>query len=395
MYLTREQEEILRGKLGWAAAKALEIIVKVGEFLGADSLIEVSHAHVSGISYSNIGKHGLELLYEFFRKGGRARVFTTVNPGCLDYSGYSWVIDDVYRVEQGVIDEALVGMGFKPVYTCIPYYYRPPAPGEHLAWGESSAVVFANSIYGARTNREGGPLALASALTGYTYKAGLHLDENRVARVHVRIAPGVSSGLLGAVGLWIGEFVKKTPVLLTAPRQVLNRLGEVKNMLAATAASGNHALVAIEGLTPKGTYSSIIEERVEVSLGDVERYLANPPSPASGLVLGYLGCPHTFPEELLEVVKLLRKYGPVKRGKLLLTIPREFASKYWYLVREARSLGAEIAAGTCPVVSKLRTRFDYVLTSSGKACFYLRRVHGLRVGIASTKQVVEYVCGRS
>lgn len=394
MYLTKEQEEILNGRFGWAAAKALEIIVKVGEFLGADSLVKISHAHVSGISYSNIGKHGLELIHEFFRKGGKARVFTTINPGCLDYSGYSQVIDDAYRTEQGLIDEALSGMGFKPIYTCIPYYYRPPVAREHLAWGESSAVIFANSIYGAKTNREGGPLALASALTGYTYRAGLHLDENRVVRVRVVVHPEVNPSLYGAVGLWIGEFVKKTPVLLNTPKVVVHRLGDVKNALASSAASGNHALVVVEGLTPRNTYMADIEENIEITLDSIDEYLANPPPPERGLVLGYLGCPHTLPEELLEVVRLLRRYGPVKRGRLLITIPREFASKYWFLVKEAKSLGADIAAGTCPVVSKLRGRFDYVLTNSGKAYFYLRRVHGLRVGLTSVKEVVEYVCGR-
>lgn len=392
MYLTREQEEILKGKYGWVVAKAMEIIVRVGEAVDAKSLVEVKHAHVSGISFSNIGRYGLEFIREFARAGGRARVFTTINPGCIDYSGFSRVIDSIYEREQYLIDEALTKMHFKPVHTCIPYYYRPPGVNEHLAWGESSAVIFANSIYGARTNREGGPLALAAALTGYTYNAGLHLDGNRVAEIYLKVHPEIPSKYYGALGLWIGENIKKTPVKLDIGRTQPSKLYDVKNLLAS-AATGNHALIVIENLTPRGTYSEDLQENVEVVFSDIEKYLANPPSPRRGSVLGYIGCPHIHPEELVKVVKLLEKYGPVRRGAFLLTVPREFEQKYWYLVRRAKALGADIATGTCPVVSKLRRSFDYVLTNSGKAYFYLRGVHGLQVGIASVEDVTRYVCG--
>ncbi|MGC8982298.1 MAG: aconitase X catalytic domain-containing protein [Desulfurococcaceae archaeon] len=390
MYLTREQEKMLSGEYGWAVAKAMEILVRVGEAMGADSLIKVVHAHVAGVSFSTIGKHGLELIGEFYKAGGRARVFTTINPGCIDYSGFSRLIDNAYESEQRLIDAALEGMGFRPVHTCVPYYYRPPSPGEHLAWSESSAVIIANSVYGARTNREGGLLALAASLTGYTYRAGLHLDENRVVRVLLKIDPGIRPGYYGALGLWIGESIRKAPLVTGAPKKVDYVL---RNMLAAAAASGNHALVALEGVTPPRTFKAEIEERVFVEKGDIEKYIFNPPKSTSSEILGYLGCPHMLPEDLLYVVKLLRKYGPVKRGKLLLTVPREFTTKYSALVREAAALGADIAAGTCPVVSTPRRKFDYIITSSGKSYFYLSKIHRTRVGIASDEEVVKYVCG--
>lgn len=389
MYLTREQEEMLKGKYGWAAAKALEVIVKVGEALGASSLVEVKHVHVSGISYSNIGKYGAELIRVFRESGGRARVFTTVNPGCLDYSGFTSLIDNSLAEGQKLIDEAIVEMGFKPVFTCVPYYYRPPMPNEHLAWGESSAVIVANSLYGARTNREGGPLALAAALTGYTYKAGLHLSENRVAKVAVVLDPRISHEYYGAVGLWIGENLNKPPLLRNLLRVPASSL---RNMLASAAASGNHALVVIDGLTPRGTYNVDLEDKVTIELSDVENYLASNDRPI-GEVLGYIGCPHTLPDELLSLAKLLKKYGPVRSGKLLVTVPREFVAKYSYIVKELKALGAEVAAGTCPVVSKLRAKFDYALTNSGKAFFYLRRVHNLKTWIASVEEVIRVVSG--
>ena len=388
MYLTREQEKMLRGDYGWATAKAMEIIVKVGEALGADELVEIVHAHVSGISYSTIGKYGLEFIRDLAREGGRARVFTTVNPGCIDYSGYSSIIDNSLFEFQRLIDEALRKMEFKPMYTCIPYFYRPPTPGEHLAWGESSAVIFANSVYGGFTNREGGPVALAAALTGYTYKAGLHVVENRVGEVEVRVCASTSSTHSGALGLWIGENIKSIPYV-----RGLNyySLDDIKNLLASAAASGNHALIVIEGVTPRNTFKLDLVERVEVDAKMLEGYMGGECHGTS--ILGYIGCPHTSPRELLYITRLLKKYRKPRRGKLLVTMPAEFARIYRDLVLELKAMGVDIAAGTCPVVSRFRGDFDCIITNSGKALFYLKRIYKTNVKLAGVEAIVRHLAG--
>lgn len=393
MYLTREQEKMLNGEYGWATAKAIELIIRVGEALGADRLIQVKHAHVSGVSYSNIGKYGLEFIVDFYKRGGRARVYTTINPGCIDYSGFSTIIDNKYMSEQKVIDDALIGMGFKPVFTCIPYYYRPPVQGEHLAWGESSAVIYANSIYGALTNREGGPIALAASITGYTYNAGLHLLENRVGRIIVKLDPVVKNTPMGAIGLFIGDVVKKTPVLHGLENIDFS---ELKILLASMAASGSHALAIIPGITPENTYRVEVEEELTIEKQDLEKYMGESLDlrhKSTSSVLGYLGCPHLHPLELLQIVELIRKYGRVRRGSLLLTLPPEYLDKYSFLINELRARGVDIAAGTCPVVSVFKKKYDYVLTNSGKAAFYLRRIHGLKTIITSLREVIRYICG--
>jgi len=386
MYLTPFQERMLKGEFGWVYTKALEIIVKVGEALGSDRLVEISHAHVSGVSYSNIGEPGLDFLRDFYREMPRFRVYTTINPGCVDYGMLSEVIDNKYLGKQALIDEALVGMGAKPVFTCIPYYHRPPLPGEHLAWGESSAVIFANSYFGAMTNREGGPLALASALTGFTYYHGLHELENRIARVLIKISPLIYNKPLSLAGLWIGENVRKVPVLEIKEKP----LYEIKALLAAMAASGSHALAVLDGITPKGTYMTSIEETITLEFSDVEKYIGETPGKGE-TVLGYVGCPHTHPEELVTLRRLLEKYSEPKRGRLLVTMPPEIASTYSSVVRLLLSRKVDIALGTCPVVSVLRKKYDLMLTNSGKAFFYMRKIHGLKVGIASLKEIVESI----
>ncbi len=386
MYLTPFQERMLKGEFGWVYAKALEIIVKVGEALGSDRLVEITHAHVSGVSYSNIGEPGLEFLRDFYRERPRFRVYTTINPGCVDYGMLSQVIDNKYFSKQALIDESLVGMGGKPVFTCIPYYHRPPMPGEHLAWGESSAVIFANSYFGARTNREGGPLALASALTGFTYLHGLHSLENRVARVLVELSPLIDNKPLSLAGLWIGENIRDIPVVKIREKP----LHEIKALLAAMAASGSHALAVLDGITPRETYKTEIEETITLEPSDVEKYVGELPG-LGGTVLGYIGCPHTHPEELVALKRLLEKYREPRRGKLLVTMPPELASTYSPLMKFLLSRKVDIALGTCPVVSVLKKKYDYMLTNSGKAYFYMRKIHGLKAGIAGLKEIVESI----
>ena len=389
MFLTREQEKILAGEYGWARSKALEVIVKVGEALGAERLIEVEHAHVSGISYTNIGDAGLELVQDFYRGRAYARVYTTINPGCVDLLSYSQIVDNRYRDKQLILNRYLEAMGFRPTYTCIPYLHRKPGPGEHLSWGESSAVIFANSLFGSRTNREGGPLALSSAITGYTYYYGLHLLENRV--VEVSIAVEAKNKCYGALGLWIGYNVKSIPMI----RGVSNDISGLKLMLAASAASGDHGLIVIEGVTPAKSY--IVSDKVEkmyVEDRDLEEYIGVEPS-ENDKVLGYIGCPHLDPREFFELVDKIRSRGKsAKRDRdLLVSIPAVYSNLFIDEIHELKRYGVDVAVGTCPIVSKLREKYDYLVTNSGKAAFYMSRLHGLNTYIASIDRVLEIVFG--
>ncbi len=387
MHLTRRQERILRGEYGWSMAKALEIIVRVGESLGAEKLIEIKHAHVSGISYLNIGEPGLKLLEELAERGGRASVYTTVNPSCIDLSGSSIIIDHSVARQQLLIHKALERMGFNPTYTCIPYLHRPPAPGEHLAWGESNAVVMANSFYGARTNREGGPLALAAALTGYTYYAGLHIMENRVARYRIVIEDILSERDYSSLGLWIGENIDDIPLISFKQRP---DYGMLKLLFASAAASGSHALIIVDNVTPKGSYRLDIVERISIDGRELEKYHGD--VEYNGSILGYVGCPHLHPHEFRNLVRLVMKYSRVRRGcGLLVSIPYKYRDYLTGEVSMLRLKGVDVVFGTCPIVSRLTRRFDLVLTNSGKAKFYLSKLHGLRVGLADTDVIVRSV----
>ncbi len=184
MYLTKEEELILTGEYGYALQKAMEILVALGEIYGADRLIPIKSAQVAGVSYKNIGNAGIEFLRDFVDAGARVSVYTTLNPAGIG--------NDEFMEKQAEVLELYRRMGgIEATSTCTPYYgANLPKFGDHLAWSESSAVSFANSVIGARTNREGGPSSLAAAIVGKTPNYGLHLDENRKATVKVKVEAG-------------------------------------------------------------------------------------------------------------------------------------------------------------------------------------------------------------
>ncbi|MGQ0796861.1 MAG: aconitase X, partial [Methanobacteriota archaeon] len=157
----------------------MRILVAIGDLYGAERLVRIASAHVSGASLKMIGDPGLEFLEDFARTA-RVVVPTTVNPLGTDLRQWRELgVPPEFAEKQARIARAYEAMGVAPSYTCTPYETHRPSFGEHLAWSESNAVCFANSVVGARTNREGGPSALAAAVVGSTPAYGLHVDAGR------------------------------------------------------------------------------------------------------------------------------------------------------------------------------------------------------------------------
>ena len=305
--LSPEEKAMLAGEAGPAIRKAMEIIVALGKIYGAADLVPVQSVQVAGVSYKNLGDAGLEFLRNWAEQGARAVVRTTLNPAGMDM--LRWAEHGIPRSfaqpQQAVVD-AFSQMGIELTLTCTPYYVgNRPAAGDHLAWSESSAVSFANSILGARTNREGGPSALAAAFAGRTARYGLHLDENRRATHLVDVRCAIQSladlGALGAiVGKWtqggVPYFRHLSLDWATRPEDVLKSLG------AAMAASGAVGLYHIEGVTPEAGRSGALEQirdRLTVDSLDAGYEMLNGPMDQIDFVS--LGCPHTSLDELREI----------------------------------------------------------------------------------------------
>ena len=181
MYLTKEEEQILNGEAGETLRQAIEILVSLGDIYGADRLIPIKSAQIAGVSYKTIGDAGLEWISDL---KGSVKVPSILNPAGMDLKAWERLkISPEFAEKQKAIIKAYEKLGVSCECTCTPYTLKGfnIAYGDHLAWSESSAVSYANSVIGARTNREGGPSALSAALLGKTANYGLHLDENRLA----------------------------------------------------------------------------------------------------------------------------------------------------------------------------------------------------------------------
>jgi predicted aconitase len=234
---------------------AMRLIVAMGEAAGATGLIPITRAHVDGCLYH--GASGLDFARLLLKEGGTTSVPTTLNVGGLDL-----LHTEIYRGEPQTAREAAALMhlyrelGCRPTYTCAPYQPASrPGVGEHVAWAESNAIVFANSVLGARTNRYGDFLDIAAAIVGRVPLHGLHTDERRRggAIFDLRGLPRAllsSDAAFPALGHLLGkEAGDVVPVLVGLSHATTE--DQLKALGAAAASSGSVAMFHAVGLTPE------------------------------------------------------------------------------------------------------------------------------------------------
>nr|MEB3859929.1 aconitase X catalytic domain-containing protein [Desulfurococcales archaeon] len=309
MYLTREEEEMLRGDQGEAKAFALRVIIKVGEALGADRLVKIRHAHISGASYSTIGDAGLEFIESLLDMGARVSVPSTMNPIGFEETDpealpFTTITPDYYEAQTRIL-RAMIRMGVDPILTCTPYYTDLAkryglSQGDHVSWGESSAVLYANSILGLRTNREGGPLALMSAITGLTYYSGLHTPEGRAPKRIYTIA-NASRELDEAEAGVLGELIAKIHPDDSPPIVNTRFSGDpsLREFMAALGTAGPLGMVYIPGVTPeKAPVDTRDLEKIEIDYSEIRGILEDRKPPTRPDIV-YIGCPHAGHEDLL------------------------------------------------------------------------------------------------
>ncbi|GAB6147970.1 aconitase X [Stetteria hydrogenophila] len=315
---------------------------------------------------------------------------TTVNPIGFDLEAPAFFqAGPSFAGGQARILRALRRMGARLTLSCTPYYLpevRGLPAGSHVAWGESNAVVYANTVLGLRTNREGGPLAVMAAVTGRTYYYGLHLDENREpsrAYVYTGRLDEARAGMLGEI-IALTHRDERPPLVALAskPREVA-----LREMLAALGAAGSIGMAVIPGVTPGAPRDPGRLERVEVEEQDVEARLAELSPGAVDVV--YLGCPHYGLEDLERLASRLERLGRA-RIPVLVSASRlavAAAARSGLLARLAR-LGVKVSGDTCMIVSPLSVKGARIGTNSYKAYFYLER-RGARVGLAPEEELLE------
>jgi predicted aconitase len=383
MQLDRDDERILAGEQGETRQKMLELLVALGKVFGAERLVLIKSAQVSGASYKTIGEYGLHWLNSLDAK---AVVLAVLNPIGMPRGRWQEMgVDPDFAMKQQAVVAAYERLGIVLECTCTPYYLYETSFGDHLAWSESSAVSYANSVIGARTNREGGPSALAAALIGKTPCYGLHLKENRRPQVVIDVQIGTRNRTIadyGALGYHVGKLVGNRIPYFTGIHPERDQL---KALGAAMAATGAVALYHVEGVTPEAQ-KNLVDitglEKIPVELQEIANIFREVPVDAVAL-----GCPHCSPEELGTLARLLA--GKRVTKPLYIFASQGVIDANQKSVNTIEKSGAKVYADTCMVVSPVMEQYQGIMVNSGKALAYVPDMCGGIARIGTTEECVK------
>lgn len=418
MHLTREEERIYEGEEGWARKKAMEILVAIGDINNASKLIPIKSAHISGASYKTIGD-----AFEFINRLGidvgidneidrTVKVKSTLNPIGMDRERWNVMnVSNKFVAKQKEVINAYTKLGITAECTCVPYLIgNTPEMGEHIAWSESSAVLYANSVLGARTNMEGAPSALASALIGKTPLYGLHETERREAEIRIRVSVNVDHLITdadySALGFLIGELASsKIPLIELSPSSFLSSSlspskDELKHLSAAIGATGSIGLYHIDIAGLVEVDFPVPSERAEIEEADLKRFYedwdwdcdcdCDTGTEKGGVVIA-IGCPHCSAQELQHIYELLsaESRGRKVRNELFIFTARAIKERMQETVRKIEDYGVKVICDTCFVVSPAFENYRCVITNSGKMLRYVPLLCGsAKVKLCKTEECV-------
>ncbi len=387
----------------------MRLVVRAAESTGATELIDVSRAHVDSCLYH--GEASLDFVDRLVDGGARVRIPTTLNIGALDLLHPELNRGDPRTAERGrLLMDRYRTLGARPTFTCAPYQLvdARPTPGEQVAWGESNAIAFCNSVLGARTNRYGDFLDIAAAITGRVPYAGLHRTDARRATLVLRLGTDVPDALRDAdvlfpvLGIVLGRRAGSSVAAIDgmAPGQSEDRL---KALGAAAASSGSVAMFHVVGSTPEAaTLSDALQgekpEAVEViGLGELRAARDELTTATSGRPTAIsLGTPHASAAELQRYAALLDDRRVHANVECLVSTGRDVLAQQADVATRLRAAGVELLVDTCSYVAPiLRTGAGPVMTDSGKWAYYAPGNIGVGVVFGSSRECIESaVAGR-
>lgn len=397
------QESMRQGQLGEACRWAIEQQLQVASYFGAKHFVPVDSAQI-GAEVGTMGEAGIEWVEKLAQAGGRFRIPALTAACSVDFQRSTR-----YGVAQAQVDQearlhrALRHMGCIDTSTCINYQtVSPPRFRQHLAWGDTGAVAFANGVAGARSNYEAGPASIAAALTGMVPAYGFHLQENRHAtRVFEVSTPLLGTSDWSALGAWVGREIAD---YWTVPAVVVPDanpgIDELKHFAAAAASFGSIAMFHVVGCTPEAPTlreacgGHIAETRQSVSRTDLDRaFPAFPTDFQPDLVV--FSAPQLSIHEVAQILRILgnRRVRPGTRMIVTVNAQVEGELARTGLLDAMQAAGIEILSGTCfyvmaPAVVKQALGARTLLTPSTKLLNILRGA-GYEVALGSVEQCVE------
>lgn len=395
--LSRDDQAMLDGRDGEGTALAMRVVLRVAEVMQAPRLLDISSAHIDSCLYH--GQVGLDFARRLRDGGARVKVPSTSNVSAIDLLHPEVVrADSQLRNGSREMMDLYTDLGCEPTWTCAPYqgWHRPPF-GSQIAWAESNAIVFANSVLGARTNRYGDFIDISAAVTGRAPEAGLHLTDNRRGEIVYRLASlpmrALDSGLLFPV---LGHLIGATADLAIPVVDGVSKASEddLKALGAAAASSGSVALVHVVGVTPEAaTLSEALQGRaprqvIDVTPAMLERAAQELTTSVSGRVGAVsLGTPHYSVGQLSALAEALGARTVivptyVNSGREVLTATQPS------ILEALAAAGVTIVSDTCAYITPVIEKGP-VMTDSAKAAYYLPGNLNVEVVFGSFADCVE------
>jgi len=367
---------MLEGEQGPAVMKSMELLTALGDVFGAECLVEVASVHISGVSYRNLGDAGTEWLEELARLEAivDSSIRATLNPAGMDMVDWRRMgVTEKFAVGQRRIIDAFKTMGVETTCTCTPYLIgHTPNLGSQIAWAESNAVCYSNSVLGARTNRESGPTSLASAITGLTPLYGYRLDENRLPGTVVEVEAELRCPMdFSAVGYHIGKILGTTiPYFKGLGKPDIESM---KTLGAACATSGGIALWHAEDVTPEASYAADHLNGLETLVVNEKdlKEVKNSFTAIHDEATYCLGCPHCSLNEIQEIATSV-KGGDLKRKLWVFTSRGVYAeAERRGFINMIEKANGNVFRDTCMVVAPLKDMgWKSVVTNSFKGAHY-------------------------
>jgi predicted aconitase len=384
-------------------AMAMRIVLGMAEVVGAPRLLDISGAHIDSSLY--MGEATLEFAERLAAAGAKVKVPTTLNVSGVDEAGWrEWAVPAEWAEQAGRQMAAYVDMDCMPTWTCAPYQAGPrPALGEQVAWGESNAIVFANSVLGARTERYPDLLDICAAITGRVPEIGLHLTENRAAELLLQLVD-VPAELQAAdefypvLGFLIGQIAaERIPCIEgLAVRPSENQL---KALGAAAASSGAVALFHIPGVTPEApTMEAAFQQRtpereIQISMDQLRTARQQlTTSNGADIDLVVLGSPHFSLEEFRTLHPLIAGRRKHSQVEFLVTTSRAMAAlaEKAALLEPLRDFGGKLTLDTCILTTPmLPPEVKTLMTNSAKFAYYSPGLLNTQVTFGSLSDCVE------
>jgi predicted aconitase len=400
--LSPQDQAMLNGDFGSAAQMALRILSTMAHVYGATKLLDIESAHIDGCLYH--GQSGLDFAKRLLAGGAQVRVPATLNVGAIDLlhpEQFQGSADLAQRATQ--LMQAYQKMGCNPIWTCAPYQaMHRPAFGSQIAWAESNAIVFANSVLGARSNRYGDFIDICAAISGRAPAVGLHLTKHRRGQILFYL-DGVSQNLLHEDAFFpvLGYFVgansqNRIPVIVGLPPETTE--DQLKALGAAAASSGAVALFHAVGITPEAPTLAAAcqnqppEAKITVTMAEIRATLRKLATVADGRIqVVALGSPHFSLHEFEKLLPLIAQYPPQPNIDFIVCTNRlalgGLQKRGW--LAQLHAAGVRVIVDTCVVVTPIvRGNGGVLMTNSGKFAHYTPGNIGLEVIFGSLEECV-------